>query len=42
MENPLLDFIANDPMARREFLDNHERIPIWAKLIYHIRLILGV
>jgi len=25
-------------MARREFLDNHERMPLWAKAVFHVRL----
>ena len=36
--NPLVDLLMNDPMARREFLDNHERMPLWAKAVFHVRL----
>jgi hypothetical protein len=36
--NPLLDLVTNDPMARREFLENHARMPLWAKAVYRVRL----
>lgn len=36
--NHLLDLFEEDPMARREFLDNHERMPLWAKAVFHVRL----
>jgi len=36
--NSLVDLLMNDPMARREFLDNHERMPPWAKAVFGIRL----
>jgi hypothetical protein len=36
--NPLLELVTNDPMARREFLENHARMPLWAKAVYRVRL----
>jgi len=36
--NALVDLVMNDPMARREFLDNHERMPLWAKAVFGVRL----
>ena len=36
--NSLVDLLMNDPMARREFLDNHERMPLWAKAVFGVRL----
>ena len=36
--NSLVDLLMNDPMARREFLDNHERMPLWAKAVFLVRL----
>jgi hypothetical protein len=35
--NSLVDLLMNDPMARREFLDNHERMPLCAKAVFHVR-----
>jgi hypothetical protein len=29
--NPLVDLMTNEPMARREFLDQYERLPLWAR-----------
>ncbi len=36
--NPLVDLVMSDPMFRREFLDNHERMPLWAKAVFHVHL----
>jgi hypothetical protein len=41
MRDPL-DIFADDPMAWREFLDNHEELPLWVRVVSKIRYILGI
>ncbi len=36
--NHLLDLFEEEPMARREFLDVHESLSVWTKIIFHVRL----
>jgi hypothetical protein len=30
--------VTNEPMARREFLDQYERLPLWMRAIFRVRL----
>lgn len=41
MENPLLE-LMNDPMARRELADQYDNCSLITKLIYWIRIGLGI
>ena len=36
--NPLVELVANEPMARREFLDQYERLPLWMRAIFRVRV----
>ncbi len=36
--NPLVELVTNEPMARREFLDQYERLPLWMRAIFRVRL----
>ena len=42
MRNELLELIEREPMARMEFLDIHAALPLWVKIIYHIRILTGI
>lgn len=36
--NPLVELVTNEPMARREFLDQYERLPPWMRALFRVRL----
>lgn len=36
--NPLVEVVLSDPMFRREFLDHYESAPLWAKVVFRVRL----
>jgi len=42
MPNELVELFKNDPMARREFLDIHNSLPLWVKILYKIRVFTGL
>jgi hypothetical protein len=42
MKNELLELIEKEPMARREFIDIHNSLPMWAKIVYHFRIFTGL
>ena len=42
MKDPLIDLIESDPMFRRMFLDYGDQMPFFSKLVFHLRMMLGM